>query len=77
MQQMPNASVSHGRDTTIDVLGRPHVSAGKASSSVTFALKHWVFGFEHADQRVSRSIGTVSTSSPHVVWLRRRTHHEE
>ena len=47
MQQMPNAkALSHGRDTTIDVLGRqPMFSAGKASSSVTFALKYWVFGF--------------------------------
>ena len=74
MQQMPNAkALSHGRDTTIDVLGRqPSMfSAGKASSSVTFALKYWVFGFWNTlpTSGVSRSIGTVSTSSPHVVWL--------
>lgn len=44
-------------------------SAGKASSSVTFALKYWVFGFWNTlpTSGVSRSIGTVSTSSPHVV----------
>ena len=73
MQQMPNAkALSHGRDTTIDVLGRqPYVFGREGELVVTFALKYWVFGFWNTlpTSGVSRSIGTVSTSSPHVVWL--------
>ena len=54
MQQMPNAkALSHGRDTTIDVLGRqPYVFGREGELVVTFALKYWVSGLEHAaDQR--------------------------
>ena len=39
MQQMPNAkALSHGRDTTIDVLGRqPYVFGREGELVVTFA----------------------------------------
>lgn len=73
MQQMPNAkrSATAVIRRLMSSAGSPMFSAGKASSSVTFALKYWVFGFWNTlpTSGVSRSIGTVSTSSPHVVWL--------
>ena len=73
MQQMPNAkALSHGRDTTIDVLGRqPYVFGreGELVGDVRVEILGFGFWTTLPTSGVSRSIGTVSTSSPHVVWL--------
>ncbi|EFE89552.1 hypothetical protein CECT7263_5552 [Bifidobacterium breve CECT 7263] len=70
-QVLDTEALGHSRDTAINLFSwKSHVFDREASSSVTFALKYRVFGFWNTlpNSGVGRSIGTVSTSIPHVVW---------